>query len=423
MNSYNTNKKILIIEDDKTTANLIINKINNELGYETILCKDYNETIEILEKRSDEFFASVLDLFLTGTFEDEIVNYVILKKIPLIVMTSNIDDNIRERILNKNIIDYIVKNNYGSIDHLIKLIRNLERNQKTKVLVIDDSEVSRKYISRLLKTQNLIVMEANSGKEALGILDSNMDIKLVITDYKMPEMSGFELLNQIRANYSIDKLAIIGISAHGNTLISTNFLKAGANDFIYKPFSDEEFKWRINQNIELIDYITTLRDIATKDSLTGLYNRHALFDLGIKLFENTKRGNIEITVSIIDIDSFKKINDTYGHYIGDLVIKNIAKILQSNFRASDFIARYGGDEFCIIAVNLRKENSFRHFEKIRNLIAEYKLNTKDGDIICTVSIGVMNTILDNLDSTINKADSLLYKAKKLGRNRTITDEM
>ncbi len=379
------------------------------------------QTKNILENSKVEFIVSIIDLFLPDTIEDEIINYLKAKKIPMIVLTSYLNDDIRERILKKDIFDYIIKKVNGAYDHLIKLICYLERNIKTKVLVIDDSLISRKLISRLLKTQCLIVLEAESTVEALDLIKTNPDIKLVITDYNMPEMNGFELVNCLCADHPIDKLAIIGISAYGNSLISTNFLKEGANDFIYKPFSDEEFKWRINQNLEFIDTISKLRNIAIKDSLTGLYNRHAIFDLGVKLFENSKRGNIELTISIIDIDNFKTINDTYGHFTGDIVIKRVAGILNSNSRTSDIMARYGGDEFCVISVNLRKENSFTYFERIRNLIANEKIKIKDKEISVTISIGVANLLMENLESSINKADNLLYKAKNGGRNCIITD--
>ena len=268
----------------------------------------------------------------------------------------------------------------------------------------------------MLESQFFTVIEESSGKNVLKILEENDDVKLVLTDYNMPEIDGIELLNRIREIYSMDKLSIIGISAYGNSVVSANFLKEGANDFIYKPFSDEEFKLRINQNMEMLEYINTLKDISSKDFLTGLYNRRALFDIGNNLFENAKRGNIEITVGIVDIDNFKLINDKFGHYFGDIVVQNVAEILLKNFRASDLVARFGGDEFCIISVNLHKANSYQHFDKIRATIENKTIVTNKGNINMTVSIGITNSILKNLEETINMADIMLYEAKKNGRN-------
>jgi diguanylate cyclase (GGDEF)-like protein len=416
MNSENINKEILVIDKNEISARLIAEKISDELGFRCSYKKNFAEAKYFLENDNPHIFVTILDLNLNDADQDESINYILSKEIPLIVTTSSSDDNIRERILNKNIIDYFIKKDYGSIDQLIKIIRNIIRNQKLKVLLIDDSEISRRYISRLLKTQLLTVIDINSGKDALKILEDNKEIKLLITDYNMPEINGIELLNKIRTVYSMDKLSIIGISAYGNALVSANFIKEGANDFIYKPFSDEEFKWRINQNIEMMDYINKLKDLSTRDFLTGLYNRRALFDIGNNLFENAKRGNIEITIAIIDIDDFKKINDKYGHLYGDMVLQHVSDILRANFRSSDLITRYGGEEFCIISVNLMKKNSFQHFEKIRKLIENSIISTNKGDIILTVSTGIVNSMSENLESSISKADELLYQSKKKGKN-------
>jgi diguanylate cyclase (GGDEF)-like protein len=421
MDKEHFNKDILIIDKSEVIAKLIVDKITNELGFGYTYCKTFAETKKYLEKGGHNCFISILDINLSDSNPEESLNYLLSKGIPVIVTTSSNDDNIREKIINKNIIDYYIKKDFRYIDQLIKMIGNLIRNMKMKVLLIDDSEISRNYIVRLLKSQFLDVIELSSGKDVLKILEQNKDIKLVLTDYNMPDMNGIELLNKVRGAYSIDKLSVIGISAYGNSVISSHFLKEGANDFIYKPFSDEEFKLRINQNIEMLEYINTLKDISSKDYLTGLFNRRALIDIGHKLFENAKRGNIEITIGIVDIDNFKEINDKYGHYYGDIVIQQTAEILLKNFRSSDLVTRFGGDEFCIISVNLRKSNSFQHFDKIRDMIENKKIDTNKGEIKVTISVGVTNMVMKTLEETIEKADNLLYEAKKNGRNRISTD--
>jgi PleD family two-component response regulator len=122
------------------------------------------------------------------------------------------------------------------------------------------------------------VLEAENGEEALNIIDEHKDIRLVITDFNMPKMDGFELTKKLRQLYTKQDMAIIGMSTYGNNLLSARFLKIGGSDFLNKPFLEEEFFCRINQNMDLLEYIKNLRFVATRDFLTGLYNRRHFFE-------------------------------------------------------------------------------------------------------------------------------------------------
>ena len=265
------------------------------------------------------------------------------------------------------------------------------------------------------------VIEAKNGKDALDQLEKNPDIKLIITDYQMPEMNGFELVSKVRKKYTMDHLAIIGISAHGSGLLSAKFLKKGANDFVTKPFVSEEFFCRINQNIEILEHIEAIQEASNTDYLTGLYNRRFLFDLGKTLYNNVKRKKFTVTIALLDIDFFKRINDTHGHETGDFVLQDISKTLSKNLRGADIICRFGGEEFCIVCTNMSREEASITFERIRNLIKQEKIHTKKAVISLTISIGVTTRIFNSLESAINRADELLYKAKQSGRDRVVIE--
>ncbi len=416
----NAAEKILLVEDSVVFSKVISEKLVKELGFECILAKSYKEAREILEGNSFTFFAAILDLVLPDAQDGEIVDYVLSKKIPSIILTGQINDDIREKIITKNVLDYIVKEGAYSLEQLIKVLRRIKRNKNVSVLVVDDSRVSRHAIKAMLESHNFNVFEAENGEEALSVLSGTPDIKLVVSDYHMPVMDGFTLISKIRQKYHMDEMAVIGISAMGNPLVSAQFLKKGCNDFIIKPFAREEFLCRINQNMEMLDYIEDIRNAAVRDYLSGLYNRRFFFDVGAKLFENAKRENISITIAAVDIDHFKRINDKYGHHAGDVVIKDIAKIMQSFFRTSDIIARMGGEEFCIIATNMKK-SYFNVFDDFRKKIEEQRLSILQGELTYTVSIGVVTDLDETFEETIKKADELLYKAKNSGRNIVVTD--
>ncbi len=241
----------------------------------------------------------------------------------------------------------------------------------------------------------------------------------MITDYTMPGMDGFELTKRIRKNYSKEGMAVIGISAYGNPLVSAKFIKHGANDFLNKPVIAEEFYSRVNQNLEMLELVERIRDSANRDYLTKLFNRRYFFDLGRSLHANAKRHHAPLSVAMVDIDFFKKINDTHGHDAGDKALVHMAEILTSRFRDSDIVARFGGEEFCILAPEMKSDKILEVFEGLRKAIEASPALCDGISIPFTVSIGLCARMEDSLEKMINQADSMLYKAKHSGRNKVM----
>lgn len=414
-------ERVLIVEDSAMIAEAIRREIFTKLEFECDIARNFEDAKKKIERWGKDYFIAVLDLNLPDAQEGEIVDYVMARNIPSIVFTGTFDDELRDRMMTENILDYVVKEGPKAVEYLIHIVQRIYKNQAIKVMVVDDSSTSRKNLAMLLKNQRFIVLEARHGKDALKHLEKNPDIKLVITDYNMPVMDGFELISRIRRQFSRDQLAVIGISAYGTGLLSAKFLKKGANDFIIKPFVVEEFYSRVNQNVEVLEYIEEIKRVSHVDYLTGLFNRRYFFQVGEKLFENAKRSNFTMTIAMIDIDYFKKINDTYGHYAGDLVLKHIGKLLADNLRTADVLARYGGEEFCIITTSMDKDNAGVLFGRLRELVEQQTIQVEKEKISVTVSMGVTTKIADSLDDTLKQADILLYRAKEEGRNRVVID--
>jgi diguanylate cyclase (GGDEF)-like protein len=412
-------ESVLVVEDNPIFAKLIGRKICLQLGFEFDIAPTFREMQSMITSGASKYFAAILDLHLPDASDDKIVDFALAHKIPSIVFTAEFSDETRDRMLEKNIVDYVFKESAQDIDYVVKTIHRLHKNQFIKVMVVDDSDVLRKFIRRLLRIHRYQVLDAANGAEALALLEKNPDIKLIITDFQMPKMNGFELVAGIRKNYPADRIAIIGISGQGSGLLSAKFLKKGANDFICKPFVNEEFNCRITQNIEILEHIDAVREASNKDYLTGLWNRRQFFNLGKTLYENAKRGNLNITLAMIDIDHFKRINDSHGHAVGDAALKQVAQLLSANLREADIVSRYGGEEFCIMTTNMSKAEAKKAFERIRSIIENTVICTKSGEFTLTVSIGVTTRILDTLDATIGLADEFLYQAKQNGRNRVV----
>jgi diguanylate cyclase (GGDEF)-like protein len=412
-------KKVLVIEDDAHAAGTFkaILKARKDFGCD--IADSIKSARQKLKK--GDYFMAVLDLDLPGLDEESLLKLLGTKSIPVIVYAAEFNDEVRERMIANQVLDYVVNKDESALDYIVDTIERAYKNQSIKVLVTDDSRISRAQIVRFLQIQKFIVLEAANGEEALEQLQKHPDIMLLITDYKMPKMDGFELISQVRKELTTEKLAIIGISAYGSSLISVQFLKRGANDFVIKPFLVEELYLRVKQNIEMLEHIDAFQKLSNRDFLTQLYNRRFFFDLGNKIFENARRKNLELTTALLDIDNFKRVNDTYGHETGDRALKHAAQLLLKNFRSGDVVARYGGEEFVILAINLDRRQTTKVFERIRHLFHNQSLVYEGATIKLTVSIGATTQIFDTLEETIKRADELLYQAKQMGKDRIVCD--
>ncbi len=215
---------------------------------------------------------------------------------------------------------------------------------ENNILIVDDSKTICHKLSRMISEElGLHPVVAHSKKEALEIIKNNKDIKLVFTDYHMPQMNGLDLTKELRYIYAKDELSIVAISDTTDKKIITQFLKYGANDFLNKDFSDEEFYVRLSSVLEVLELFEEIKDKANKDFLTGAYNRRYFFHEGNNLFQESNN----VKSFMIDIDKFKNINDTYGHDIGDMAIKEVISIVNKRLEGVDsLLSRFGGEEFC-----------------------------------------------------------------------------
>lgn len=408
-------EKILIVEDNKALSKLIVKKMETSLNFDVVAAYTYKEACELLEE-NDDYFVALLDLNLPDAPNGEVVDMVLGHKIPSIVLTGSMDKEVREQILNKEVIDYVYKGNIDDVNYIFALIERLHKNQGIKVLVVDDSIGQRSKIKELLKLQMFTVLVAAHGEEALVFLENNPDIKLVLTDFNMPVIDGLELTKAIRKQKNKNELSIIAMTSSNKELISAQFLKIGANDFINKPFSREELACRIKNSLDALEYIHQIETMAHNDFLTGVSNRRYFFE-SMKAYCGANKE--PFVVAMIDIDNFKAINDTYGHDIGDSTIVVLATLLKKSVKGSDIVARFGGEEFCMVLKNIEQKNALEFFVKLRAQIAATPIQLKEDKAFnFTVSMGVaFSDDGETIDALLIEADKALYSAKKNGKNR------
>ncbi|QSX80009.1 diguanylate cyclase [Agrilutibacter solisilvae] len=361
------------------------------------------------------YFLVFTGLVLADAAPDDILDFFTGCGMPVVVVSGVYDESVRQKVQARQIVDCVLKNTPGSIDYLVWLAQRLERNRRIGALVVDDSPSARVLAAGALRLYGFQVTEADSGAAALEALALHPSIRLVITDYQMPGMDGLELIRRLRATHTRDRLSIIGISGSGSAPLVAQFLKHGANDFLHKPWSREEFFCRVSQNVDNLDLIGTLQDLATRDFLTGLPNRRHFFDRGAQVYQAGQEDGV--AAGMLDIDHFKHINDTYGHDAGDLAIKAVANAVARHVRTQDLAARFGGEEFVVLAPGLQGEDARDYFECLRADIGAMPIALPDGrSIHLTVSIGVC-TSAAGLSAMLAEADRQLYVAKAGGRNR------
>lgn len=407
---------VLVVEDSLMFGRLLERSIVNGLGYRTILISSYLETKKFLEAGNKADLA-LLDYCLADAMDGEIIDLCLQHGIPSIILSSKFSDDLQESIWAKRVIDYIVKEGAHSIQYALDLVDRIFKNSSVGILIVDDSRVSRKSIVQELQPFRYHLYEAANGLEAMDILREHKDIRLVLTDYHMPLCDGFDLTKRIRQTYSMDKLAIIGISSQSSQQLVVKFIKHGANDFLTKPFNREMLYCRINQNLRLVEQFEAMRQVSFVDHMTNVNNRRYLFEAGDIIIEESLRTGHFPVVSMIDIDKFKSINDTYGHHTGDKVISGIADALGRHIRKADILSRYGGDEFCIICRNMEIEFAPGKFDKWRKEIESLEFEHDGTPFHVTVSIGLCLEKGDSFLHMLKMADKKLYEAKAAGRNR------
>jgi len=418
-------KKILLIDDSPTvlkSLELAVLSIVDDV--EILLAHDYLEASNIIRHNRGEIYVAVVDLGLPDCSDGKAVLLTSSHKIPTIVLTSSEDKSIKALMLKKDVLDFVKKDSENSIKYVAEFIKKIIRNYDTTALVVDDSKLFRKSFRDDLEKLHINVLEANDGLEAIDILEStDKKISLILTDYNMPNMDGIELTTELRKKYNKDTLAIIALSATDDDHALAEFIKSGANDFIRKPHSFEELNVRIHSNLDILDLFQKTKDLANRDYLTGSYNRRYFFEASEAIIDKNYRKNENVAVATLDIDHFKNVNDTYGHDVGDIAIKEIVTVLDKSMRTSDLVARFGGEEFCILLENISLKDTESLFEKIRLNFEENEIKLKDMSLKYTVSLGVAYGKSDDINEMLKISDNALYEAKDTGRNKVVIHKM
>ena len=251
--------RIIVAEDSNVFASMIRQKLKECFDIDIEVCRSFDELQLAFEYNDRPITLAISNINLPGAENGEALGYLAGLSIPIIVFTGTFHEKTREGILARDIVDYVIKDSMLAMDMLAESVCRFLTNHRHHVLIVDDSQTARALLRSRLERFNFKVSVAESGAEALNILKVTPDIGLVITDYNMPDIDGFELTRRLRSVRGSHELRIIGVSSSDNRLLSARFLKAGGNDFMMRPYVDEEFYCRVNQNLDTLDQIKSAR--------------------------------------------------------------------------------------------------------------------------------------------------------------------
>ncbi len=301
------------------------------------------------------------------------------------------------------------------------------------VLIIDDSEAVREKIIKTLEAQDLFsrFYQAEDGLEGFKKLMAS-PVDIVLCDLEMPRMDGFKFLGMMRGRPEIADTPVIILTGNEDRELKIKGLDQGACDFITKPFDPEELIARMKVHLKIKHLQDDLKrsnelllELSNTDHLTGLFNRRFLIEALEKELQRSKRKDGVLSLFILDLDHFKRINDTYGHLQGDVVLQKVSLQLQKELRSYDVAARYGGEEFIAILPDTNLKEAFMVAERVRLSIQGMPLAAPLSGEKITASLGVSslpNPSSDDIDGLLRSADEALYKAKESGRNKVVVND-
>ncbi|MCS6925184.1 MAG: diguanylate cyclase [Candidatus Binatia bacterium] len=293
-----------------------------------------------------------------------------------------------------------------------------------RLLFAEDDRVSRRRLAAVLRKWGYEVIEVQDGNQAWEVLLTAAAPQLAILDWMMPGMDGPEVCRRVRQLRREPYIYVLLLTAKAQKEDVVAGLESGADDYLTKPVDIHELQVRLRAGrriLELQEKLIVMREElrmqATRDALTGLWNRAAIFDLLRRETARAQRGEIPLSIAMADVDHFKRVNDVYGHLIGDIVLQEVARRVQAALRPYDEVGRYGGEELLLIFPQCNAQQAVHVAERLRRRVAATPIVTPEGEIVVTLSVGVA-PYGGGADAQmlLRAADEALYRAKQQGRN-------
>ncbi len=292
-----------------------------------------------------------------------------------------------------------------------------------KVLIVDDSATNRQMLGDLLQSEYSVLLGKN-GEEGLDLAQEHIP-DVILLDVIMPDLDGYEVLRKLKEDVRTSSICVVFLTGLDTPEAEERGLSEGASDYVTKPFHPTVVKARVALHMQVVRQRRMLETLANIDGLTELPNRRQFDAVFSAEWARASRTGQPLSVAILDVDFFKRYNDSYGHAMGDHALQLVARTLRKRVqRPADLAARYGGEEFVLVMPDTPLEGAMELVEKLRVGVESLGVPHKRSSAApyLTVSVGVACTTADPVltaESLLQKADERLYRAKKAGRNRAV----
>jgi two-component system cell cycle response regulator len=416
--------KALVIEPSRLIARLLT-ALFQKHGVDSIVVRNAGEGLVALESAKVDLICLAYELEdMNGI---DMVTMAAQKNLiatqPVLMFASTHDKKMVDRALHAGVTECFSKHQMAELDHFVEHFAAAQAMRISgKVLLIEDSATSALFCVNVLSKIGLMVDHCRSAEEAVKMF-SEQSYDLVLTDYILAGTdTGLAVIRSVRDSAgNKSKTPILAISALNDKARRIEILRHGANDFIGKPVLAEELEMRVYNLItfrrlmaKLEQQHEVMTEMAMHDQLTSLFNRYYLQTHVMAMIEADKRNRHSLSVAIVDIDHFKRVNDEYGHAAGDRVLIDVAETMQRERGKEDLVIRFGGEEFLIVMPNTPATGALEKAELLRQRIEA----VNHGGLPVTVSIGIATRNSgETLDQQIRRADDAVYGAKRAGRNR------
>ncbi|HBR68885.1 MAG TPA: PleD family two-component system response regulator [Rhodospirillaceae bacterium] len=452
--------RVLVVDDILPNVKLLEAKLSSEY-YDVLTATNGEDALQKAEKESPDII--LLDVMMPGMDGFEVCRRIKanpeIAHIPIVMVTALTDAEDKVRGLQSGADDFLSKpiNDTALMARVRSLVRlkmsldewrvrentanqlgvvgessnvMTEPVEGARVLVVEDKDFEKKKIEQTLAQDHDIVMSAESGIKAIEMA-SKHSFDLMIVSLGLDEEDGLRLCSHLKSNERTRSLPILMIGDVDDMSRVAHGLEIGAHDYILRPVDRNELIARVRTQIRRKRFQERLRStyeislsMALTDPLTGLYNRRYLEVHLQKLLQKNRDSKKSMAVLLTDIDHFKKINDTFGHAVGDEVLKVVSERLMANLRSFDLVARIGGEEFVVILPDVSEQRAYMVAERLRASIADVPIPSAavpGGALLVSTSVG--GAIIDHSEHTIeevlDRADKCLYAAKEAGRNCTV----
>jgi two-component system chemotaxis family response regulator WspR len=307
----------------------------------------------------------------------------------------------------------------STIDLLVDVQTSPSAPPEVVVLLVDDQTIVARAVRQLFADDPDIAFHyCPSPHQALERAEA-LHPTVILQDLVMPDISGLELVRKYRASPVAAEIPIMVLSTKEDPITKSEAFAAGANDYLVKLPDRIELVARVRYHSRAYRALAALRDQATRDGLTGLWNRNMIFDTLAQELARAEREGTPLAIVMADLDKFKSINDSFGHPTGDAVLQQASRRLSECVRTYDHVGRYGGEEFLIVLPNCDRELARKLSERLRKSVADTPMNVEGKELHITCSLGVAFTDTPNKTSVaalVQAADEALYLAKQTGRN-------